>query len=238
MNNYLYKEEFSIRNSDFSFKDEIKPQSVLEIMEEIAGRHAERLGCGYLACKEKRQAWVCIRTRVEFYNDLINGENGIVETYPSKPGRIDFDRSYEIKRKDGTSCIKACTKWVVINYDTRRIERSSNVVFPSDCENESIIEMPKKVIIDDDIQLNNSVSICTSLNDVDHNGHVNNCKYLGYVYNTFDSSISRIKAFECEYIKELKLNECATIKFDDKKENYQIYNSNNELSFTLKITWR
>lgn len=238
MVNYLYKEEFSIRNSDFSFKDEIKPQSVLEIMEEIAGRHAERLGCGYLAFKEKRQAWVCVRTRIEFYNDLINGQNGIVETYPCPKGKIDFDRCYEIKRLDGTSCVKAITKWVVINYDTRRIERSSNVVFPNDCTGEPIIEIPKKVIIGEDVCLNNSISFTTNLNDLDHNGHVNNCRYLGYVYNTFSTNDAKIKSLECEYIKELKPFEEATLKFDDKKENYQIYNSNNELSFSLRIVWR
>jgi medium-chain acyl-[acyl-carrier-protein] hydrolase len=237
MGNYLYSENFSIRNSDFSNLDQIKPHSVLEILEEIAGRHAAKLGCGYLDCKKNHQAWVCISTRVEFLDDLINGENGLVETYPSKTGRIDFDRSYEIKRLDGTSCIKAVTKWVVINYDTRRIERSSNVTFPSDCDIAPIIEMPKKIVLDDDIVLNNSIEFNTCLNDLDHNGHVNNCRYLSFVYNTFDES-KKIKSFECEYVKELKYGEKATMKFDDKKENYQIYNSSNELSFTLKICWR
>jgi acyl-ACP thioesterase len=237
MGQYLYSEIFSIRNSDFSNLDQIKPHSVLEILEEIAGRHAEKIGCGYRACKALHQAWVCIRTKVEFLDNLINGENGIVETYPSKPGRIDFDRSYEIKRLDGTSCVKAVTKWVVMNYDTRRIERASNVTFPQDCDTMPIIEVPKKVVIDENVNLNNCVKFVTCLNDLDHNGHVNNCRYLNYVYNTFDSN-QVIKSFECEYIKELKYGEEATLKYDDKKENYQIYNSNDELSFTLKICWR
>ena len=50
---YIYSENFSIRNSDFSYIDLIKPQSILEIAEEIAGRHAEKLNIGYETLKKE-----------------------------------------------------------------------------------------------------------------------------------------------------------------------------------------
>lgn len=47
----------------------------------------------------------------------------------------------------------------------------------------------------------------------------------------------RIKAFECEYIKELKFNEDAYIKYDELNNNYAIYNFFDELSFIIHIEW-
>jgi acyl-ACP thioesterase len=239
MSNCNYEEEFFLRNSDFSYKDEIKPQAILEILEEVAGRHASQLNMGYLDCKEKGLAWVVVRTKIEFLKDLINGANGFVETYPTKPGRIDCDRNYIIYDSFHNVCVKAVSKWILIDYNTRKIQRSNVVDFPTSLEENTIIEMPKKIKIDEDALLNNREDIKIKINDLDHNGHMNNARYAELVFNTFKiDEFRKIKSFECEYIKELKYNEDAYIMYDDIRNNYAIYNSNDELSFVMRIDWR
>lgn len=239
MSDIKHEELFSIRNSDFSYKDEIKPQAVLQILEEVAGRHAEELGIGYLDMKALNFAWVVVRTRVEITGSLTNGNNGYVLTYPSKPSRIDSDRNYIIYDMNHNECVKAIQKWIVIDYTSRRIQRLSSINFPEGASEETVLPSLSKIHLDENANLVNKVEIKTCINDLDHNGHVNNARYAEFVFNTFDLDEKRkLSAFECEYIKELKYNEDAYLMYDNTRENYALYNSNNELSFIMRIEWR
>lgn len=236
---YIYSENFSIRNSDFSYIDLIKPQSILEIAEEIAGRHAEKLNIGYETLKKRNLAWVCVRSKFEIVSNLRNGENAIVETYPSIPGKIDMDRNYIIKDLSGNIKVRGTTKWILIDFNTRRIQRVNVIDYPYNNDSTSIIPNMSKVVINEDVILNNRIDFKVLVNDLDHNGHVNNARYVEHVYNTFDLEETRIiESFEVEYVKELKYNELAYLLFDSNKENYKIYNELNELSFVMKIKWR
>ncbi len=234
-----YKEKIFLRNSDFSFQDKIKPQSILQIAEEVAGRHAAILGNGYEALKQKGLAWVCVRTKFEMLADLENGKDAIIETYTVKPGKIDMDRSYIFYDLDGNTCIKGTTKWVLIDFNTRRIQRTSVIDYPYDSFRENAITNMSKCVIGDDIVLNNRVDFKMLINDLDHNMHVNNTRYVEHVFNTFSLNETRqIKSFEVEYVKELKYGCNAYLIYDDSLSHYKMYNENNELSFIMNIEWR
>ena len=232
----VYDEKFVLRNSDFSFKDKLKPQAMLELFEEIAGRHATKLNIGYEDLKKLKYAWVVVRTKVKIYSDLKNGSNAIVRTFPSKRGKIDFDRNYQLLSEDGSVAVDAMSKWIVINYETRRISRASEINYDETNLPEPLFDSLEKVVIDKDLNLSKPLKF--NLNDLDHNGHVNNCRYVEKIFDTFDYDIKDMDSFECEYVKEMHYLEEGTIKYDDLKENYQIFNKDNELSFTMKIKWR
>ncbi len=232
-----YEMKISLRNSDFSYLDIIKPQSILQIFEEIAGRHAKLLGNGYEALKEKNLAWVCVRTKVEILGDIVNGEDAVIETFPIKPGRIDMDRNYIIKDLEGNKKIIGTTKWILIDYNTRRIVRSNVIEYPY-LEGTNLISNMSKVV-QEDVILNNRVDFQIKINDLDHNLHVNNTRYVEYVFNTFDISLKKqIKSFEVEYVKELKYGCNAYLIYDDTYKHYKIFNDNDELSFIMNIEWR
>ncbi|OQC43254.1 MAG: Acyl-ACP thioesterase [Bacteroidetes bacterium ADurb.Bin028] len=67
---------------------------------------------------------------------------------------------------------------------------------------------------------------------LDHNFHVNNTKYGEFILNTISlSQDEQIKNFEINYIKEVRLNNELTIKFNKQKNQYFIEGySNNELA--------
>ncbi len=234
-----YKEKIFLRNSDFSYTDKIKPQSILQIAEEVAGRHAFELGNGYETLKERGLAWVCVRTKFEILSNLENGRDAVIETYPVKPGRIDMDRSYVFYTLDGNVAIKGTTRWILIDFNTRRIQRTSAIEYPFDEVKVSQIENMSKCVIDESVVLNNRVDFKTQINDLDHNLHVNNTRYVEHVFNTFDIDEKReIKSFEVEYVKELKYGTNAYLLYDDTKSHYKMFNQDNELSFIMNIEWR
>lgn len=235
----MYKQLITLKNCDFSFQDKIKPQAILEACEEVAGRDAEECHNGYHDLMAKNLAWVVVRTKVVINKDLENGKDAYIKTYSNTPGRIDFDRNYVISNLNNEDCIYVLSKWIIIDYTTRRIVRSSAANFPRDkISDEKVITDLKKVTFTDE-SLTNENHQSVKLNDLDHNGHMNNCRYLEFIYNTFDISETRqIKSFECEYVKELKYGENIIIKYDDEKKHYKIFNSNNELSFSCILEWR
>ena len=134
------------------------------------------LNMGYQDCKKNNLAWVVIRTRVEINKYLENGKNCYVETHPSKPSRIDCDRNYEIFDTKHNSCIRA------VNNNTRRIKGSNVVDFSDVLDSNTLIEMSKKITIKED-SLVNKKEIIVKVNDLDHNGHVNNARYIEFVFN-------------------------------------------------------
>ena len=233
----MYSERFTLKNCDFSFQDKIKPQAIAEICEEISGRDAKNSNNGYLSLKERNLAWVIVRTRVEILKDLKNGFDAIVKTAPIVPGKIDFDRNYYIYNLDNELCVKSTTKWIVIDYTTRRIQRSSVCVFPKEELEINALCNFKKVTCNSSLE--NVVMGAVKLNDLDHNGHMNNARYIEMIYNTFNKDEKRnLIAYECEYVKELMYNETIKIKYNNTYSEYQILNSNDEVSFVMKLEWR
>ncbi len=216
----IYMEnELKLRSSDYDTYDELTPYAILDIFQDIAGEHATKLGLGFHDMISKNLLWVLLRTKYEVVKMPQMYENVIVSTWPEVKGRADMNRDYLIKNDKGEVLIKGKSKWVVIDLNSRRLVRASNVNYP---DGEYILENTFDELYKlDDFDIENLTPhlVRTSFSDLDHNGHVNNASYANYIVDVLNlKREEKIKTFEINYEKELMQNQCfeVYVKRDDK----------------------
>ena len=151
----------------------------------------------------------------------------ILKTWPHQKGKIDFDREYAIYDENKNLLIKGLSKWILMNYKTRRISMFNNIKYPFECLEETNFENKFNKIEDFDINNFSFIETTTSENDLDINGHVNNASYARIVLNNIDFDIT-INHFEINYIKEIKANQKLKIYYLKKDNTYYIKAFNNE----------
>lgn len=215
-----YEEKFRLRISDYDCNDHITPVTLLDLAQDVAGKHADLLNIGYDDFMQKNHIWILVRTRFEIvkYPPLYATLN--VKTWPREKGRADFDRDTLITDENNEIICKMQSKWAIVNYLDRKIVLPRNFDYPIKeiCQDKTF-DTPFNKIDDFDIDGINSIEIKTSYCDLDHNGHVNNIKYVQYITNVLRLEKNTvIKSLEINYIHELKDNDTFNL-YIKKEEN-------------------
>lgn len=203
-----YKKSFRITDNMCGLNRTIKPCGLLDILQSVAGEHANLLGIGYEDLKIKGYAFVLARIKYDLYEPIISYEEIIVETTPLVPGRVDFDRDFEIFNKDGKLIGIATSKWIIIDLNSRRICRSNIFTYPCDVREKGVYSSFEKLSFIDDFE--SGYSYLVRHNDVDFIGHMNNTKYADALI--YSGSVNH---FEINFLHEVKLNEVLEIKYNE-----------------------
>ena len=90
----IYKEDFTVRSYQTDLNARMKPSAILEVMQEAAGQHSERLGLGRSALLAKNTAWVLTRVEVDMDRYPAFEETFSVETFPMPVRRCFFPRYF------------------------------------------------------------------------------------------------------------------------------------------------
>lgn len=205
-----YRNEFCVTDNMCGVNQIIKPSGLLDILQSVAGEHAEILGIGYEALKEKGYAFVLARIKYDLYRPITKYSKIVVETTPLVPGRIDFDRDFEIYDFNTNELIGVATsKWIIIDLNTRRICRSSVFTYLCDVREKGNYDSFDKLTIEESI-LDNEIAYVVRYNDIDFIGHMNNTKYADAL--VFKNSV---KHFQIDFLHEVKLNNVLNIKYDE-----------------------
>ena len=232
----MYKSiNFNVRERDVNLNDEIRPATVLDYFQDIAGMHANELGVGFKPMVENNLFWVILyvtfeaKGKIPKFGDVIK-----VNTWPKMQSKLEFEREYEIRDINDNLLIKGISNWCVINSNTRRLERADKVKFIGEYYDKTNYDtkckrklslIPNEIISEYEYKIH--------MTDLDHNMHMNNARYLDIIYNmTPENGKKRIKKCEIAYISEARLNDIINVKYfkSDNNDCYQGY-VNDELCF-------
>ena len=212
----MYKKmTFIVREHDVGTNDKIKPSGVLDFFQDIAGIHAATLGLGANDILENHLLWILVYTEFDVLKELPKFADVInIETWPKEGTKLELPREYVIKDVNDDVIIKGVSNWVVVNSETKRVQRASDVVFPD--EFYPYTNYPDKVKRKVGLgygEFDSSYEYKVLFSDLDHNGHMNNAKYLDMVYNMqVYPGNKEYKHVEIEFVHEAKLGEVVTIK--------------------------
>lgn len=223
MNDYkAYTKEYPIIQNLLDCYDHITPCGILDLVQDIAGQHANALGIGFYDLIKKGITWVIARTKIEVLNFPPYATDVTVKTWPHKPSRIDCDRDYQIIDKDGRVCVKVMTKWVIIDINTRRLASPNGIFDPNgnyeqECNFDRLDSL--RFTIDNPDQIYKTKITMTML---DHNMHMNNSRYGEIVFDALKLNKDEIiKTFEINYHSECHLDDEISIFI--KREDKNIY---------------
>ena len=178
-----YSQEIRIASYQTDLTARIKPSAILELMQEMAGAHAELLDVGRTRLAPMNLAWVLTRVEVQMERYPLSGEIITVETFPMPNRRVFFPRYFVFRDAQGRQIGCAGSLWVVLDVTTRKMASAAQIVplMPDNSDLTAPMGMPATV-----------EAVCSSAveqqrlpvyTDLDVNGHVNNTRYLDWCCN-------------------------------------------------------
>ena len=202
---------FPVKSYETDHAGLLKPFAFMNHTQEMAGEHAIRLGFGYDDLIKNGNVWVLSRFHVKFLRMPRWRELLEMETWHKGTDRLFGFRDFRVCDTSGEEIILATSSWLVINYETRRLQRMESIMNSSaggaagsDAAGsvalaphkeavtapltDAIKEPACKLVAPDGMQ-----KACTrgvSLSDIDINKHTNNARYVEWALDAIDPSIS------------------------------------------------
>lgn len=244
MDNGFYRKRTEVKWHEIDFRQQLKASAFMNMAQDIANSQASYLKFGYDELIAINQVWVLSRIKVKFNRYPLWRDNLSLQTWhKGKDGLFglrDFAAFIEetAEEKDSAyyqdmnnAAITATSSWLIINTNTRRIER--NNLFSISPEIQAYArninacgERCEKIKMPDNMNITGTHVVKYS--DIDFNMHVNNAKYIDWIVDDIDMSILAeycLSEFQLNYISEAKFGETieifSTINDVDKEFNMQ-----------------
>uniref|UniRef100_A0A0D2R2D9 Acyl-[acyl-carrier-protein] hydrolase n=1 Tax=Gossypium raimondii TaxID=29730 RepID=A0A0D2R2D9_GOSRA len=224
---FSYKEKFIIRGFEVGINKIATIETIANLLQEVGSNHAQSVGFstdGFGTSPTMRKLhliWVTARMHIEVYKypawrDVIE-----IETWCQNEGRIGTRRDWILndvatgEKIYNMKSISYGSKWVMMNQDTRRMQKVSD-----DVKEEYLIFCPREPRLAFSEKNNKSLKRIAKLEDpvrysklglkprradLDMNQHVNNVTYIGWVLESIPKEIidtHELQAITLDYRRE------------------------------------
>jgi len=202
----VWREKFQVRSSDIGFHGIMRVSNLCSYFQEVAGRHAEHLNVGYTHMKAMGMAWVLSKLAIEIKKFPAWGEDFYLETWPLGNERIFYRRDYRLDDGNETM-VSASSYWIPLDLHNKRpkmipidetVLRANQGRFGLNRSFESIPAVTAN---------NMSEPVTARYSDLDQNKHVNNARYVEWIFDYLWPDIpgnGMPRFFEIEYKQEVK----------------------------------
>lgn len=220
-----YKETYFLRTCDCDFQGTWRPGAILTAMQEVAGMHSEKLGCGRNALLKNRIVWVLSRCEVRMDRYPRIGDAVTVETMASPNRRWFFPRYYWFRDEEGREVGCAATLWVLLNIDDRKMVPPGDVAatIPDTAGMPTPMGLPGTVeeVAGEEIIQDRTPHYF----DLDVNQHVNNTRYADWACDALGVDVMReycLKTLLINYAAEVRPDQEMTLHVWRAGDNYRV----------------
>ena len=198
---------FRVRHPDVGANGLLRPDVLFDYMQELAGDHAEELGFGYNALKEKKLTWILSRLCLSMERFPAYGEEIQIQTWPSGVDSLFATREFVFKsskvaHSESETVARASSCWLVFHTERMRPVRVSSLGVDLSVYS----DMPRffpglgKMVRQ---EVSHPLTVRVMETMIDLNEHVNNARYIGLVYDWLTdrlSKIPQIKSLHVNYV--------------------------------------
>ncbi len=215
----IYTQEFEITDLHVDCFGRLLPGRILYLMQEVAGNHFTELSMDYESLAERGLFWAITRNKVQITRLPMSGEKIRLETWPMPTTRVAYPRSVVAYDEAGNEVFRSITLWVLMDLNNRSMilpGRSGIDVAGTLRGNElaSPLGLPAKI-------LQNRRSRYVNFTDLDRNSHMNNTKYLDWIYDLLGSAFHvnhTIREFTVCYLSEAREGQKLELSWDFPEE--------------------
>ncbi len=217
--------KFYIPASFVGDSDLLRPSSILDLFQTEASIHADSLGLGYFDMLKKDLLWIVSYQEIDIVGELPKYvDEVIVSTWPHERKRLEYVREYDIRDLNGNLLVSGIASWFTINVNKRTLVKDNSVNFDGEYyDKTNYPDFRRKKInlspVGDTLKWDYQVVYT----DLDHNGHMNNAKYLDIIYNKHLDDLSKIKKIIISFEHEIKLGEIVNMEYFKNEENDSCY---------------
>ncbi|KAF2292588.1 hypothetical protein GH714_025799 [Hevea brasiliensis] len=201
-----YKEKFIVRSYEVGINKTATVETIANFLQEVGCNHAQSVGFstdGFATTPTMRKMhliWVTARMHIEIYKYPAWSDVVEVETWCQNEGRIGTRRDWILTDcATGQLIGRATSKWVMMNQDTRRLQKVTDDVrdeYMVYCPRELRLAFPednnrslKKILKLEDPAQHSKLGLVPRRADLDMNQHVNNVTYIGWVLESMPQEI-------------------------------------------------
>uniref|UniRef100_O04792 Acyl-[acyl-carrier-protein] hydrolase n=1 Tax=Garcinia mangostana TaxID=58228 RepID=O04792_GARMA len=201
-----YKEKFIVRCYEVGINKTATVETIANLLQEVGCNHAQSVGYstgGFSTTptmRKLRLIWVTARMHIEIYKYPAWSDVVEIESWGQGEGKIGTRRDW-ILRDYATGQVigRATSKWVMMNQDTRRLQKVD-----VDVRDEYLVHCPRELRLAFPEENNSSLKKISKLEDpsqysklglvprradLDMNQHVNNVTYIGWVLESMPQEI-------------------------------------------------
>lgn len=184
-----YRETFVVRSYQTDPTDHLAPTALLQMMQEMAGAHAELLKVGNTLTNELHLAWVLTRVEVRMKRYPRGHERIHITTFPMPNRRWLFPRYFLFHDDEGCEIGCAGSLWALMDIRERKIAPASPAQerIPDNSDMTAPFGLPCTVVLPEAEVVPGEHR--PAYTDLDVNGHVNNTRYLDWCRNALGTEV-------------------------------------------------
>jgi len=214
-----FAEEHTLKSYQCDRYGFMRPITLMNELQGLAGKHADMLGAGREYCVSKGIAWVITHMFIDIIDMPRDKDKLVYTTWPSVCGALRSERDFEIRDENGNLKIRAISQWVLIDLQTRRPVRISEYLpgwngLPERVWDKEFNKCP------DFIPTKSSVMACR-FDDVDINQHINNAVYAVWATESVGFNFRnehKLRGMEIYFEHEINPN-TPTVRIEVAKED-------------------
>jgi len=209
--------DFTVKGTECSTLSTLSPAVLLGDLQETADKGAGDCGFDRSVINKLNACWIILRMKVhlERYPDW--RETFTIRTWSRGCDKLFFDREYEIYDKERNRIGYASSVWILADIEShrplipKRVEGLSEPIIQQDKLVFGEVCPKCKQMKPEDFEGSDPVIIkYADYSELDHNNHVNNTRYMAWVFDAMHKNridISVIRDFSIHYICEVKCGE-------------------------------
>lgn len=229
MKSLQFEKEYKIHVYETGPDGRLTLFSLFNFLQDIAGEQAAILGFGRDDLLRQNHFWVLSRmlTKISLWPDW--GQSIIVKTWPRGTEKIFALRDFEICFPDGSHIASATSSWLVVDRDTKRIQRPDDLLtrYNSGVPVKNALGRNAGKLEPSSYDGKTGEVFRVKTSDLDINLHTNNVRYIKWVTDTYnlDFTMSHAPAsVEINYLAESKWGEEVHIRTSSEENNGLSYN--------------
>ncbi len=177
----ILRQEFILTGLHTDRFGNLKPSALLHLVQTVAGDHCALLQVDL----PQNLMWAIIRHKVQVTRLPKKGETLTLETWPMPTTRTAYPRSVIAYDEAGQEVFRTIALWVLMDRDTRALVLPKNSgVALSGILRGTELSIPGALVA---ANLQNIRERTVCFGDLDENGHMNNARYLDWIWDLLPS---------------------------------------------------
>jgi medium-chain acyl-[acyl-carrier-protein] hydrolase len=171
------EDRFTVEAFDCRPDGGIKPNALMQYLQEAAARHAQQLGVGFADLDRQDCFWVLVNFRLEMTGTPHWGDIVTIRTWPSGFTRLIASREFIGMGADGREVFRAASEWMILDKHSSRpknLQRLDLHLPPTGPKalSAGLVRLrPAEVYA-------SAGTLSVPFSSLDFNGHVNNTEYV------------------------------------------------------------
>lgn len=221
--------------------NQLKPYAYQVIFEQMAERHLSDLNLNVDTTMEHGLAWALISMSLEVVKPIEKSMTLYGNTWYSQHRGPYFRRELLFKDADGQIMFQGSTYSVLLDIEKRSVFRKKEAPFPMH-EPTELFLLESSPNFKMDVDLTSIEQRMVQASHIDCLGHVNNCRYGEFIYDTFteeeQEKLNDLKRMDINFLSELRAGDHFTMRkaYEGNQMFFQGYNNTkDDVSFNIAL---